>query len=56
MLKYFLGIEVSYSSSGIFLNQQKYIIDLLEHIGFTDCKPISTPIDQNHKLTKDKAA
>ena len=28
-LKYFLGIEVAYSTQGIFISQQKYVIDLL---------------------------
>jgi hypothetical protein len=29
-LKYFLGIKVAYSEKGIFISQQKYILDLLE--------------------------
>ena len=28
-LKYFLGIEVTYSTQGIFISQQKYVTDLL---------------------------
>jgi len=28
-LKYFLGIEVAYSTQGIFISQQKYVTDLL---------------------------
>jgi hypothetical protein len=28
-LKYFLGIEMATSSKGVFLNQQKYILDML---------------------------
>jgi hypothetical protein len=49
-LKYFLGIEVTRSKHGIFLSQQKYILDLLSEVGLLDCKPADTPIIQNHKL------
>lgn len=49
-LKYFLGIEVARSRRGIFLSQQKYILDLLCEVGMLDCKPADTPIIQNHKL------
>ena len=43
-LKYFLGIEVARSKQGIFLSQQKYILDLLCDVGMLDCKPADTPI------------
>jgi hypothetical protein len=49
-LKYFLGIEVARSKKGIFLSQQKYILDLLCEVGMLDCKPADTPIVQNHRL------
>ncbi|CAA7399927.1 unnamed protein product [Spirodela intermedia] len=49
-LKYFLGIEVAYSSKGIFISQQKYITDLLAETGKSGCKPANTPIDPNQKL------
>lgn len=49
-LKYFLGIEVLRSKKGIFINQRKYILDLLAEAGMIDCKPAETPIVTNHGL------
>ncbi|XP_021829822.1 uncharacterized protein LOC110770049, partial [Prunus avium] len=49
-LKYFLGIEVARSKQGIFLSQRKYVLDLLAETGMLDCKPVDTPIVQNHRL------
>ena len=49
-LKYFLGIEIARSSSGIVISQRKYALDILEEIGMLDCKLIDTPMDPNVKL------
>ena len=49
-LKYFLGIEVLRSKTGIFIKQKKYILDLLAEAGMIDCKPTETPIVTNHGL------
>lgn len=53
-LKYFLGIEVSYSRQGIFVSQQKYVTDLLKEAGKLGCKPAATPIEPNQKLGEAK--
>lgn len=47
ILKYFLGIEVFQSDSGICLSQRKYALDLLVELGLTSCKHVSTPIETN---------
>ncbi|KAJ9687350.1 hypothetical protein PVL29_016010 [Vitis rotundifolia] len=49
-LKYFLGIEIAQSSSGVVLSQRKYALDILEETGMLDCKPVDTPMDSNVKL------
>ena len=53
-LKYFLGIEVAYSSKGIFVSQQKYVLDLLKETGNLGCKAASTPIEPNLRLNEEK--
>ena len=49
-LKYFFGIEVLRSKKRIFINQKKFILDLLAETGMLDCKPVETPIVANHGL------
>ena len=49
-LKYFLGIEVARSKGGIFLSQRKYVPDLLAEVELLECRPVDTPIVQNHQL------
>ncbi|CAL1409757.1 unnamed protein product [Linum trigynum] len=51
-LHYFLGLEVSRTSQGILLNQKKYIGDLLSDHHFEDCKPVSTPMELNLRLSR----
>jgi hypothetical protein len=53
-LKYFLGIEVARSSSGILLTQRKYTMDLLSDYRLLGCKPADTPVDSAVKFGKDE--
>lgn len=52
-LHYFLGIEVAYGSQGIYLSQRKYVLDLLAETGMLNCRPATTPIEQNHRILAD---
>eukprot|EP00253_Pinus_taeda_P033584 PITA_33584 len=48
---YYLGIEVIQHLKSIFLSQKKYIGDLLNRFGMIECNPLTTPMEQNLKLT-----
>ena len=49
-LKYFLGIEIAQSNSGMVMSHRKYVLDILEETGMLDCKPADIPMDLNVKL------
>ena len=49
-LKYFLGIEVTRSNSGVVISQRKYTLDILANTSMLDCKPVDTPMDSKVKL------
>lgn len=50
-LKYFLGMEIARSSSGFFMSQRKYALQLLEDSAFLACKPDSTHMDHRLRLS-----
>ncbi|CAM8896065.1 unnamed protein product [Rhodiola kirilowii] len=50
-LKYFIGLEVARNSTGLFLHQRKYAMDLLTDNDMLDCKPAKTPLPIKHQLS-----
>nr|GEZ10669.1 uncharacterized mitochondrial protein AtMg00810-like [Tanacetum cinerariifolium] len=52
-LKFFLGLQVKQKLDGIFINQDKYVAEILRKFGLTDRKSASTPIDTKKPLLKD---
>ncbi|XP_062103555.1 uncharacterized mitochondrial protein AtMg00810-like [Humulus lupulus] len=51
-LHYFLGIEVHRDETGLYLNQGKYIKELLTRTGMLHLKPCSTPMTADKALSK----
>ena len=49
-LRYFLGIEVSSTSDGFYISQEKYIHDLLARAALSDERTAETPMELNVNL------
>ena len=49
-LRYFLGIEVAQSNTGIVISQRKYALDILEEIWLMNSKSVDFAMDPNVKL------
>lgn len=52
-MKYFLRLEITRGLKNILICEKKYTLDLLDECGMLGTKPVTTPIDYNHKLNKD---
>ena len=50
VLKYFFGLEIARSASGISICQHKYVFELLTDAGLLGCRPSSIPMDPSIKL------
>ncbi|KAJ9546542.1 hypothetical protein OSB04_019085 [Centaurea solstitialis] len=50
-LHHFLGIKVTHNSNGLFLDQSQYAKDVISCASMSSCKPCTTPVDFNAKLS-----
>ncbi|GKE83445.1 retrovirus-related pol polyprotein from transposon TNT 1-94, partial [Tanacetum coccineum] len=53
-VSFFLGLQISQSPRGIFINQLKYAHESLKKYGFDSCDPVDTPMVDKSKLDEDK--
>ena len=51
VLSFFCGVEVIRDTNGLFLTEQKYIVNLLTKHNMLDSKPVSTPLAMGTSLT-----
>ena len=51
-IKFVVGLQVHQLNHGIFVTQSKYIKEILKTFGLEDSKPINTPMETIHKLSK----
>ena len=50
-LSYFLGLEITHSTDGLYITQVKYAFELLSLLGLTDSKTVDTSVELNAHLT-----
>jgi hypothetical protein len=50
-LHHFLRVSVQPQVDGLFLTQHQFALDVLEHAGMMDCKPVSTSVDTHAKVS-----
>ena len=50
-LNYFLGLEITHFTYGIYITQSKYASKLLSRAGLTNSKTVDTPVEFNAHLT-----
>nr|GFA38870.1 hypothetical protein [Tanacetum cinerariifolium] len=53
-ISFFLGLQISQSTIGTFINQSKYALESLKKYGFESCDPVDTSMVGKSKLDEDK--
>ncbi|GKA12200.1 retrovirus-related pol polyprotein from transposon TNT 1-94 [Tanacetum coccineum] len=52
-ISFFLGLQISQSPRGIFINQSKYALESLKKYGMESSDPVDTPMVEKSKLDED---
>nr|GEW95979.1 hypothetical protein [Tanacetum cinerariifolium] len=52
-MSFFLGLQVSQSPGGIFINQSKFALEILKKFGMDSCDSVDTPMVDRLKLDED---
>jgi hypothetical protein len=52
-LSFFLGLQITQRSEGMFISQEKYLRETLKRFQIKDSKPVGTPMVTRCKLSKD---
>nr|GEZ53274.1 hypothetical protein [Tanacetum cinerariifolium] len=52
-LTFFFGMQVLQKKDGIFLSQDKYVVDILKKFGYLDVRSANTPMDKENPWGKD---
>nr|GEZ24998.1 copia protein [Tanacetum cinerariifolium] len=52
-MTFFLGLQVNQSPCGIFINESKYVLEILKKYGMESCDPVGTPMEIKDKLDLD---
>ncbi|GJU75304.1 retrovirus-related pol polyprotein from transposon TNT 1-94 [Tanacetum coccineum] len=53
-MTFFLGLQDNQSPRGIFINQSKYVLEILKKYGMKTCDPVGTPMEIKDKLDLDQ--
>ncbi|GJS32822.1 putative reverse transcriptase domain-containing protein [Tanacetum coccineum] len=49
-ISFFLGLQISQSPRGIFINQSKYALESLKKYGYESCDPVDTPMVEIQRM------
>lgn len=52
--KFCLGVNILQQEDGVYLDQENYVVEILDQFDMKDCKPFLTPIETRQNLLKQK--